>query len=229
MLSCPQAASRRRQEGLNSLRACLLACLACTRNHHAVCLPPPTTLIACCPVLPWCRSHCCCSRLPASDRTAACAQQLHPPARQITPATSYQHTGAQQHHAENCAIAQRTKRLNDTSQTAFPVQLWLQRHISSSPRSLWLSSYALSAPTTLSSSSVAIGHQVGRDYGCSTRRAAARCTSDSRHSIATMVSSPRELAFFSLPLRWNLALICQTLRPGTRFPAQVVARRRLVS
>lgn len=45
------------------------------------------------------------------------------PARstRITPATSYQHTGAQQHHAENCANAQRTKGLNDTSQTAFPV------------------------------------------------------------------------------------------------------------
>ena len=86
-----------------------LPCLACTRKHHAICLPPPTTLIACCPALSCRRSHCCCSRLPASDRTAACAQQLHPPARQIIPATSYQHTGAQQHHAENCAIAQRTR------------------------------------------------------------------------------------------------------------------------
>lgn len=147
----------------------------------------------------------------------------------ITPATSYQHTGAQQHHAENCAIAQRTKRPNDTSQTAFPVQLWLQRHISSSPPSLWRSLCALSAPTTRSSSSVAIGPQDGRDYGCSTRRAAAKCTSDSRHSTASMVSSPRELAFSSLPLRWNLALICQSPKPETRFPAQVVARRRLVS
>jgi hypothetical protein len=44
---------------------------------------------------------------------AACPpnEKLHLPApRQITRATSYQHAGAQQHHAENCAIAQRTKR-----------------------------------------------------------------------------------------------------------------------
>jgi len=100
-LSCP--ASRRRQEGLNSLARSPPACLHAQPSCY---LPPaahshPHSLLSR-------RSHCS-FRLPASDRTAACAQQLHPPARQITPATSYQHTGAQQHHAENCAIAQRTR------------------------------------------------------------------------------------------------------------------------
>jgi hypothetical protein len=103
-LSCP--ASRRRQEGLNSLARSPPACLHAQPPCY---LPPaahshPHSLLSC---------PAAAVTVPSDSQrvteTAACAQQLHPPARQITPATSYQHTGAQQHDAENCAIAQRTR------------------------------------------------------------------------------------------------------------------------
>lgn len=77
VLSCCPA-SRRRQEGLNSLRACLSAraqtsCYLSPASHpHSLLFCPDAAVTAA-------------LRLPASNRTAACAQQLHPPARHESP------------------------------------------------------------------------------------------------------------------------------------------------
>lgn len=122
-----------------------------------------------------------------SELISARGQRLHPPAPVARPRT--QHVGSRQHDAENCS------RPAPNESSTQPSQPWPQQRTYSSPPSPSYSSSAPSAPISPSSSSEATGPQGGRDYGCSRRRAAVRCTSVSQHSIASMVSTPRDMAF----------------------------------
>jgi hypothetical protein len=78
---------------------------------------------------------------------------------------------------------------------AIPCPPWPPRHTSSPPPSSCYTSFAPSAHISPSSNSEVIGRRDGRVYGCSRRRAAVRCTSVSQRSIASMVSTPRDMAF----------------------------------
>jgi hypothetical protein len=93
-------------------------------------------------------------------------------------------------------------------------------HTSSSPLSSCYTSFAPSALISPSSNSEAIGRRDGRGYGCLRRRAAVRCTSVSQHSIASMVSTPRDMAFSRYHCAGNRVPTHHLQKKKTRLPRQ---------
>lgn len=71
--------------------------------------PPPADAAYCAPYRRACLPTAAVPHSSSQQQRQRAARPLHPPTRQITRTTSYQHAGAQQHHAENCAIAQHTR------------------------------------------------------------------------------------------------------------------------
>jgi len=136
-------------------------------------------------------SVCSSRHSPKQKRAHQCTRpkRLHPPAPVGLLEPSTLDRGST---TPKTAIAQRSTTRRRDSHTA-PCPPWWP--ISSSPPSSCYTSFAPSAPTSLSSSSAVTGRRVGRVYGCSTRKAAVRCTSVSQHSIASMVSTPRDMTF----------------------------------
>ena len=180
--------------------ACLLVCLLALRQPLVQsCIPcaqrnlepiPPVKPARLCKH-PW-HSVCSSQHSPKQNRAHQCTR----------PTTASSRPGSLDSNPARWIAAARRRKLQspsvkrvDAAIATLPCSPWPPRHTSSSPPSPCYTSFAPSVPIYPSSNSEATGRQDGRGYGCSRRRAAVRCTSVSQHSIASMVSTPRDMAF----------------------------------